>query len=99
MTSDKTPPQRAADMLDVHLLDIVVHVEALLRGIRRVQGAILTARTGFTMNGPGNRQQAADEAYRRLDRMLHDCETLRVGIQEGLAQATQLQEATRNGDS
>jgi hypothetical protein len=99
MTVSKTPSQRAADLLDVHLLDIVVHVEALLRGIRHVQGAIVTARTGFTLTGEGDRQHAADEAQRRLERMLQDCETLRVGIQEGIEQATQLRAVTRETSS
>jgi hypothetical protein len=76
MSSSKSPDDRDADVLDVHILDMAAHVEALLRSIREVQRSVLKLRGAVRANGvhPGV------EIQHRLTRMEGECGALADAI-------------------
>lgn len=82
MITKKSPAELTADMLDVHVLDMLVQIEALLRGAREVQRGILRVRG--VIDSPTNKERdgAAHAVRERLDHMLVDCDSTREAVKE-----------------
>lgn len=85
--ADTSPSQRAADLVDVHILDIAAHVEAVLRDIRELQHDVLRVRGVVAADGG---RDPADAARARLDRMLEDCARLREAVTAAIVSARTL---------
>lgn len=85
---NKPQLERAADILDVHILDIAAETEAMLRGIRQVQRSVLQLRGTLE---PGD--AAPVEGIRsHLTRMRADWDALGDAIQAAMDTAETLQE-------
>jgi hypothetical protein len=83
--------EKIADLVDVQILDITAHIEALLRGVREVQHAILNVRGAGRDPVPrGGRVAAAEDAAKRLAGMQRDCESLKEVIGAATAGAAAL---------
>jgi predicted RNA-binding Zn ribbon-like protein len=74
----KSADDKQADALDVHVLDIAAHLEAILRGIRELQKHLLQIR-GAVPGSSG--EDPRTKARERLARMLHECEGLREAVE------------------
>ena len=83
----KPRSQTAADLVDVHILDIAAHVEGVLRRVRELQRDLLRVR-GVPLNG--GEMPPADSARGRLDQMLQDCAGLRGAIDAAIMSARAL---------
>ena len=68
----KSATERAADVLDVHILDIAAQLEALLRSVREVQRGVLTIRGAL----PRRDVDPAAEVHARLGLMVAECNAL-----------------------
>ena len=68
----KSATERAADVLDVHILDIAAQLEALLRSIREVQRGVLTIRGALSRR----EVDPATELQARLGLMIAECSAL-----------------------
>ena len=66
---DKSPSNRAADLLDIHVIDIAAQIEALLRSVREVQRGLLTIRGAL----PRKDLDPAIDVQKRLALMLREC--------------------------
>jgi len=69
------PGQSAADVLDVHILDIAAQLEALLRAVREIQRNVLRLRGALAASGPD--ADPVTEIQERLASMLRDCDAMR----------------------
>ena len=80
----KTPTERRADVLDVHVLDVLAQVEVLLRNVREIQRHALQLRgvnvRGLQLTGP----QAQAEIEKRLLEMQGDCDGLRSALADAV---------------
>jgi hypothetical protein len=90
--TDENPgaKDQTADLLDVHLLDIAAHVEALLRSVRQAQEKLLSVRGRVSLSPDAD----PVEAFRaRLTLMLRECDELRDAVQAATATAGALDAA------
>ena len=69
---EKPRPEQAADVLDIHIIDIAAQLEALFRSVREVQRGVLTIRGAL----PRNEFDPAAEIQARLGQMLQECNAL-----------------------
>jgi hypothetical protein len=91
LRGDHPEAEKIADLVDVQILDITAHIEALLRGVREVQHAILNVRgAGREPVPPGGRIAAAELAATRLAAMQRDCDSLKEVIGAAIAGAAAL---------
>ena len=81
MTIEKSSSEVIADMLDVHVLDLLVHIEALLRSTREVQRGILRVRGVPDSLTSAEFARAPDDVRERLDRMRNECDSTRDAVQ------------------
>jgi hypothetical protein len=97
-------PERRAklnvDLVDVHILDITAHLEALLRAVSEVQRDVLRVRGGATAGVASRaaRMAAANDALARLTRMLNDCEGLKDAVSAAAEHASALRSAAEIDD-
>jgi hypothetical protein len=86
--TDRSDAEINADMVDVHILDITAHIEALLRGVREIQRDILTTRGRVLQaQSRSDRLTAAASVSRRLNGMLTNCDALKGAIGEAVERA------------
>ena len=90
MTQKKSDADRHADILDVHLLDILGQVEALFRSAREIQRGILQVRGVPRSATAAERQNAANAVRQRLALMLNECESATDAIREASRAAEDL---------
>jgi hypothetical protein len=93
---DKSPAELNADLMDVHVVDILGHVEALLRSTREIQRGILKVRGAPPSLTGSEREQAASDVRQRVDRMLKECDSLRDAVSEAVTPAGRLRELTQD---
>ena len=72
----KSPTERAADVLDVHIVDIAAQLEALLRSVRELQRSILTIRGAL----PRTDGDPAEGIRGRPGMMVRECDALMDAI-------------------
>jgi hypothetical protein len=89
--TQKSPAEISADMLDVHVLDIMGHIEALLRSAREVQRGILRARGIPHFVTPGEHGGAVADVQQRLARMLGECDAAKQAVEAAALSARHLQ--------
>jgi hypothetical protein len=83
--------EKIADLVDVQILDITAHIEALLRGVREVQHDVLKVRGAGADPLPRRRRiAAAEDAATRLTGMQRDCDSLKDVIGAATAAAAAL---------
>ena len=76
----KSPEDARADVLDVHVLDLLAQVELLLRNVREIQRHALRLR-GVDVPGPEmNPRQAIAGIEQRIREMEGDCDGLRSAL-------------------
>ena len=81
---NKSADEQTADVLDVHVLDVLAQIELFLRNVREIQRFALQLR-GVTVPGPHlNSQQALARIEQRLVEMHGDCEAFRSAIQSAV---------------
>jgi len=85
----KSPAEQLTDLLDVHVLDVVAEIEALLRGIREVQREVLRLR-GVSLPGSGDGDTPVATIQGRLGVMLEECDTLRDAVEQATDTAREL---------
>ena len=85
--ADNSPSKAAADLVDVHILDIAAHLEAVLRRVRELQRDLLRVR-GVPLDGGD--MPPADSARGRLNEMLQDCAGLRGAVDAAIVSAQAL---------
>jgi hypothetical protein len=90
---DKQTNQRA-DVIDVHILDLAAHVEALLRSIREIQRGVLRVRGAVP---PTAGVEPAREVQDRFANMLRQCDALRDAIESGAETAATLTSTQTKG--
>ena len=73
----KSAEEMKADLVDVHILDLAAHLEAMLHGIRDLQRCALRLRG---VNVGVERGDPADLIRARLERMLEECRGLRAAV-------------------
>ena len=83
--ADKTPAQLAADQVDVAIIDIAAHLEALLRNVRELQRNALRLR-GVAVRGDDD-AHPADLIRTRLASMLEECASLRELLNSAIVDA------------
>jgi hypothetical protein len=98
MPKNKAALERTADLLDVHVVDMLAHVQALLRSVTQIQRTILGVR-GVAAATVGRSQQAADDVQKLLARMAKECDALRDAIQETTVSAGALNDVVRSGSA
>ena len=94
--SSKTPLERTADVLDVHVIDVLAQLEALLRSVHEIQRAVLRVR-GTLPPGAGD-GDAVEDIQLRLARMAEECEALRSAIDEATPVAAELKQIAHAED-
>jgi hypothetical protein len=82
MPKNKAALQRTADLPDVHVVDMLAHVQALLRSVTQIERTILGVRGVVGAATVGRSQQAADDVQKLLARMAKECDAVRDAIQE-----------------
>jgi hypothetical protein len=77
----KSPVETTADILDVHVLDVLAQVEMLLRSVREVQRSVLQIRGVPLRVNAEERSACGTDVKVRFARMLDECNALRDAIQ------------------
>jgi hypothetical protein len=83
----KSTSELKADLVDVHILDLAAHLEAMLHGIRDLQRGALRLR-GVNV-GP-DRGEPSDLIRARLARMLEECTALHAAVSAAAVEARTL---------
>ena len=81
MQTSKTPAELSADLVDVHILEMLTHIEALLRSARVIQRHVLVVRGVRALKNETDDGDPADHVRQRLVRMLEECEATQRAIQ------------------
>jgi hypothetical protein len=87
---DKSDLERTADLVDVHVVDMLAQVQALLRSVSEVQRNVLRVRGVPASVTHSQREHAADALQKVLMRMVEECDAMREAIQEARASAATL---------
>ena len=75
-----------ADVLDVHVLDLAAHVEALLRDLREIQRDLLRVRGVLPPPSGSQPMQAVHDCFQSLLRDCHAlCDAARAGAETAAA--------------
>jgi hypothetical protein len=90
MQSNKPPAELSADLVDVHILEMLVHIEALLRSARVIQRHVLVLRGVRALKNEDDDSDAAEQVRQRLMQMSRECEAAQSAIQGTMIPAATL---------
>ena len=90
MPANKPPAQLSADLVDVHILEMLVHIEALLRSARVIQRYVLVVRGVDGLPHGEDDGDPAERVRQRLARMLEECDAARSAVEGTLPHAAGL---------
>jgi hypothetical protein len=82
----KPQPEQAADVLDIHIIDIAAQLEALFRSVREVQRGVLTIRGAL----PRKEFDPGADVQARLGQMLQECNALSDAVSAAAEAAVSL---------
>ena len=97
MPKDKSDLERTADLVDVHVVDMLAQVQALLRSVSEVQRHVLRVRGVPASVTQSQREHAGDAVQKVLMRMVAECDAMREAIQEAAASAATLNRVVHSG--
>ena len=79
-----------ADALDVHILDLLAEIEALLRNVREIQRAALRLRGVPVVLSSGDRSDALTDIQKRVNEMRSQCRSLESALEEAARTAADI---------
>ena len=97
MPKDKSELERTADLVDVHVVDMLAQVQALLRSVGEVQRNLLRVRGVPASVTHSQREHAGDVLQKVLTRMVQECDAMREAIQDASTSAATLNRALQSG--